>query len=140
MKEKIRSYSELITYNSYEDRFEYLKLDSVIGETTFGFERYLNQIFYKSKEWKRVRDRIIVRDKGCDLGIAGRDIYGPAIIHHINPITIEDIQNRNPCLFDPENLITTIDRTHKAIHYSDARQLILDPVERKPYDTCPWRK
>lgn len=134
-----KCYSDLMTFTSFTDRFNYLKLDGVIGETTFGFERYLNQTFYKSGEWRRLRDKIIVRDLGCDLGIEGRDIQKYAIIHHINPITIQDIQERRPCLFDPENLITTTDRTHKAIHYSDDSILIFEPIERTPYDTCPWR-
>lgn len=134
-----RCYSELISLPTYLDRYRYLKLDGVIGETTFGFERYLNQVFYKSGEWRRLRNEIIIRDLGCDLGIEGRDIQKGAIIHHINPITIKDIQNRNSCLFDPENLITTTDRTHKAIHYGDEKILIFDPIERTPYDTCPWR-
>lgn len=134
-----RCYSELISLPTYLDRYRYLKLDGVIGETTFGFERYLNQVFYNSGEWRRLRNEIIIRDLGCDLGIEGRDIQKGAIIHHINPITIKDIQNRNPCLFDPENLITTTDRTHKAIHYGDEKILIFDPIERTPYDTCPWR-
>ena len=134
-----RTYSELITFDSYEDRFNYLRLDGLIGETTFGFDRYLNQIFYKSPEWKRTRDIIIVRDKGCDLGVEGYEIRGKILIHHINPITLEDIRNRSYKLFDPENLITTVMMTHNAIHYGDDSLLVKAPVERKPNDTCPWK-
>ena len=134
-----RTYSELITFDSYEDRFNYLRLDGLIGETTFGFDRYLNQIFYKSPEWKRTRDIIIVRDKGCDLGVEGYEIRGKILIHHINPITLEDIRNRSYKLFDPENLITTFMMTHNAIHYGDDSLLVKAPVERKPNDTCPWK-
>lgn len=137
---EIRSYSELITIPTFEERFRYLKLDGRIGEETFGFDRYLNQIFYKSNEWLRVRDLVIVRDNGCDLGIEGREIYGRILIHHMNPITIDDITRRSKYLLDPEYLITTVKNTHDAIHYGDESLLIKGPIERSKYDTCPWKK
>lgn len=136
----IRSYSELITIPTFEERFRYLKLDGRVGEETFGFDRYLNQIFYKSNEWLRVRDLVIVRDNGCDLGIEGREIYGRILIHHMNPITIDDITRRSKYLLDPEYLITTVKNTHDAIHYGDESLLIKGPIERSKYDTCPWKK
>lgn len=135
----IRTYSELITLPTFEERFEYLKLDGKVGAETFGFDRYLNQVFYKTPEWLSTRDEIIVRDNGCDLGIQGREIFGRILIHHINPITIEDIENRSWKLFDPENLICTVKNTHDAIHFSDDSLLVKDPIERKRNDTCPWR-
>lgn len=137
---EIRSYSELITIPTFEERFRYLKLDGRVGEETFGFDRYLNQIFYKSNEWLRVRDLVIVRDNGCDLGIEGREIYGRILIHHMNPITIDDITRRSKYLLDPEYLITTVKNTHDAIHYGDESLLIKGPIERSKYDTCPWKK
>lgn len=136
----IRSYSELITIPTFEERFRYLKLDGRVSEETFGFDRYLNQIFYKSNEWLRVRDLVIVRDNGCDLGIEGREIYGRILIHHMNPITIDDITRRSKYLLDPEYLITTVKNTHDAIHYGDESLLIKGPIERSKYDTCPWKK
>lgn len=136
----IRSYSELITIPTFEERFRYLQLDGRVGEETFGFNRYLNQIFYKSDEWLRVRDLVIVRDNGCDLGIEGREIYGKILIHHMNPITIDDIIKRSKYLLDPEYLITTVKNTHDAIHYGDDSLLIKGPIERSKYDTCPWKK
>ena len=136
-----KSYSELIKIPTFEERFEYLKLEGKVGAATFGYERYLNQILYNSKEWKDFRNRIIIRDNGCDLAFEDRDIPRGArlIIHHINPITVDDILSRDPCLFDPENVITTIKRTHDAIHYGDASLLYQNPVDRKPNDTVPWR-
>lgn len=136
----IRTYSELIKLPTFEERFEYLKLDGVVGEATFGFDRYLNQIFYRSPEWKAVRDDVIVRDNGCDLGIEGREIYGRILIHHMNPISKEDILNRSDFLLNPDYLISTIKNTHDAIHYSDSSILILDPIVRRPNDTCPWKR
>lgn len=135
----IRTYSELITLPTFEERFEYLKLGGKVGRETFGFDRYLNQILYKLPEWRSTRDIVIVRDNGCDLGIPGREIYGKILVHHMNPITVEDILNRNPDIFDPEYLISTIKNTHDAIHYSDESLLIKDPIERSKNDTCPWR-
>lgn len=137
----IRTYSELIKLSTFEERFEYLKLDGVIGEDTFGFDRYLNQLFYTSPEWRSLRKDIITRDLGCDLGISDREILDNKIlIHHMNPITKEDILNRTKFLLDPEYLITTIDNTHKAIHFGNADFLINQiPIIRSKNDTCPWR-
>lgn len=135
-----KSYSELIKLKTFEERFQYLKLDGRVGVATFGNDRYLNQILYSSRKWKNFRREIIKRDGGCDLGVPGHefDMYGN--IHHINPITIDDVLNERPCVYDPENVILTMSNTHKAIHYSDERILDGMPVERKPYDTCPWKK
>ena len=140
MKMSVRTYTELISLPTLEERFRYLKLDGKIGEATFGFQRWLNQEFYHSSEWLSFRDDVIIRDNGCDLGIAGHEIFGPVLIHHINPITYEDIINRNPCVFDLENVICTQLKTHNAIHYGDESILILKPVQRSRNDTCPWRK
>ena len=136
----VRTYTELISLPTFEERFRYLKLDGKIGEATFGFQRWVNQEFYHSSEWLSFRDDVIIRDNGCDLGIAGHEIFGPVLIHHINPITYEDIINRNPCVFDLENVICTQLKTHNAIHYGDESILILKPVQRSRNDTCPWRK
>lgn len=135
----IRTYSELITIPKFIDRFEYLKLSGRVGEATFGFDRYLNQQFYHSDDWKPIRDYIITRDLGCDLGVDGFKIYGRIYIHHMNPITIRDIQERTKYLTDPEFLICTTLDTHNAIHYGDSSLLVTEPVERTPYDTCPWK-
>lgn len=135
-----KSYNELITIPTFEERFRYLKVHGVIGNQTFGYDRYLNQKLYNtSSEWKRIRDKVILRDNGCDLGCEGFEIYGKIIIHHINPITVEDIVTCNPCVFDLNNLISTSHNTHNAIHYGDEKSLIVAPIERKQYDTCPWR-
>lgn len=136
----IRTYSELITIPTFEERFKYLQLNGFVGEETFGFDRYLNQNFYRSKEWKRIRDQIIVRDSGCDLGILDREIYGNIIIHHMNPITTDDIYRVSDYLTNPEYLICTTLRTHNAIHYGDESLLITAPIERRPNDTSPWRR
>lgn len=136
---KIRTYSELIKLNTFEERFRYLQIGGRVGEETFGFDRYLNQIFYKSDEWLRVRDEVIVRDNGCDLGIAGHKIYGRILVHHMNPIRIEDILNRSEFLLNPEYLISTVKLTHDAIHYGDESLLIRAPIQRYKNDTCPWR-
>ena len=135
----IKTYSELITIPTFEERFEYLKLDGQVGVETFGFNRYLNQAFYKSDEWLSIRDYVITRDNGCDLGMEGYEIYGRILIQHINPITKDDIIQRSRILLDPENLITTIKRTHDAIHYGDSNLLMRAPIERRKNDTCPWR-
>lgn len=140
MKNSIRTYSELITIPTFEERFEYLKLNGSVGLETFGHDRYLNQILYNSPEWRRFRPEIIVRDNGCDLACEGYEIFGKILIHHINPITAKDILNRNPKVFDPENVITTVHNTHNAIHYGDENLLITAPIERSRNDTCPWRK
>ena len=136
-----KSYSELQLIDSFMDRFEYLKLnDKQVGEETFGCNRYLNQIFYKSSDWLRVRDFVIVRDNGCDLGMKDRPINGLIIVHHINPITKEDLLNLSPKLFDPNNLICCSKLTHDQIHYGDGSMLIQDqPLERYENDTIPWR-
>ena len=136
----IKTYSELIKFNTFEDRYRYLKLDGRVGVDTFGFDRYLNQIFYRSGKWKSIRDEVIIRDNGCDLGIDGREIHGRIIIHHMNPITIEDIEKESEYLIDPEFLITTVLNTHNAIHYGDESLLMLMPVERTRNDTCPWKR
>lgn len=136
----IRTYSELITIPTFEERYDYLRLGGKVGEETFGFDRYINQLFYRSKEWKSIRDHVITRDNGCDLGIEGREIYGKILIHHMNPITKDDILQRSEYLLDPEYLITTIKNTHDAIHYGDRSLLITSPVERSRNDTCPWRR
>lgn len=135
----IRTYSELITLPTFEDRFEYLRLDGSVGEETFGFDRYLNQKFYKTPEWLKVRDEVIIRDFGCDLGVQGREIYGRILVHHMNPITMDDIVHRTKYLLDPEYLITTVKNTHDAIHFGDGSLLVTDPIERTKNDTCPWR-
>ena len=135
----IRTYSELIAFPAFEERYEYLRLNGRVGEETFGFERYLNQVFYKSKEWRSIRDYVIARDNGCDLGMEGYEIRGQILIHHINPITKEDILQRRDVLLNPEYLITTVKNTHDAIHYGDINLLVTAPIERKKNDTCPWR-
>lgn len=137
----IRSYTELSKLMSFEERFNYLRLDGRIGVDTFGFDRVFNQKFYQSTEWKRIRDYVIVRDLGCDLGIEGHEIYGQRIlIHHMNPIRIDDITSGSKFLLDPEYLITTIHSTHNAIHYGDENHIIKAPIERSKNDTCPWRR
>lgn len=137
----IKTYSELMELPTFEERYEYLRLGGKVGEDTFGFDRYLNQIFYKSDEWKSIRNKVITRDNGCDLGIPDREIRGERIlVHHMNPITKEDIINRSDILLNPEYLITTVDNTHQAIHYGDSELLYKDPIVRTPNDTCPWKK
>lgn len=136
----IRTYSELITLPTFEERFKYLQLNGRVGEETFGFDRYLNQVFYRSDEWRRIRDEVILRDNGCDLGVEGREIHGRILIHHMNPITKEDILKRSDYLLNPEYLICTVKSTHDAIHYGDENLLIKGPVERHKNDTCPWRR
>lgn len=135
----IRTYSELIALPTFEERYEYLRLGGKVGEDTFGFDRYLNQSFYKSKEWLAIRDKVIIRDNGCDLAMEDREINGRILIHHMNPITKEDILNRSEFLLDPEYLICTVKNTHDAIHYGDRSLLITAPIERSKNDTCPWR-
>lgn len=134
----IRSYSELKQLISFEDRYEYLRIKGQVGETTFGFDRYLNQILYTSKRWRKTRDDIIIRDNGCDLGVEGHEIYSSIIVHHINQITVEDVELDRDILYDPEFLICTIFQTHNAIHYGDASLLPRAPIERRRNDTCPW--
>jgi len=136
-----KSYSELIKIPTFEERFEYLKLDGAVGDFTFNGKRQLNQVLYRSPEWKSFRREIAIRDDGCDLAHPDHRVYGNTklIIHHINPLTIEDILERRPCVFDKENVILTTHNTHEAIHYSNADILFTEPIERKPNDTCPWR-
>lgn len=136
----IRTYSELITLPTFEERYRYLRLGGTVGEDTFGFDRWINQRFYKDPEWLAIRDQVIVRDNGCDLGIEGREIYGKILVHHMNPITKDDILNRTDFLLNPEYLICTIKSTHDAIHYSDEGLLMKEPITRTKNDTCPWRK
>ena len=135
-----KCYSELITIPTFIERYRYLRLGGKVGEDTFGFDRYLNQIFYKDPEWLRTRDLVIIRDGVCDLAVPDREILSRILVHHINPITKEDIINRDPKLFDLENLISTVKNTHDAIHYGDENLLIIEPIERSQNDTCPWRR
>ena len=140
MKKMIRTYSELIKLKTFKDRFEYLKLDGIVGEETFGFDRYMNQIFYKSREWTSVRRSVIIRDNGCDLGVEGYEIHGKILIHHMNPINLSDIVYKTDELLNPDYLITTVLSTHNAIHYGDASLLPVLPIERRANDTCPWKR
>lgn len=135
----IRTFKELSRLKTFEERFEYLKLSGAVGQDTFGFDRYLNQQFYRSQEWRVVRDFVILRDNGCDLGIEGYEIPGRVIIHHMNPITQEDIENRTERLLNPEYMICCSHNTHNAIHYGDVSLLPKDPITRTPGDTCPWK-
>lgn len=136
-----KTYSELITIPTFKERYEYLKLGGKVGEETFGFDRYLNQMFYNSREWRDFRRSIVIRDMGCDLGIIDLEISGLIIVHHINPIPKHAIERRLiDILMNPENVICTSLDTHNAIHYGDASLLIAEPIERKQNDTCPWRQ
>lgn len=141
MSTSIRTYSELSRLSSFEERFKYLKLSGSVGKETFGFDRWINQYFYqRSQEWKQIRDHVIIRDNGCDLGVKGYDIYERIIVHHMNPISMEDFERQSKFLLDPEFLICTTHLTHNAIHYGDERLILNVPVERTMYDTCPWKK
>ena len=135
----IRTYSELITIPTFEERFEYLQLKGSVGKDTFGYDRYLNQVLYRSPEWKRLRNQIIIRDGGCDLACDGYDVYGKILIHHLNPITVEDVLTRSRKVFDPDNLVCVSHSTHNAIHYGDVDLLATGPIIRTKNDTCPWR-
>lgn len=136
-----KTYSELSKLTTFKERFNYLRLDGQVGKDTFGFDRIFNQKFYTSKEWRHIRDLVIVRDNGCDLGIEGYDIVGQnLIIHHINPISLEDIESKSDILLNPEYLITTTHNTHNAIHYGDDKLLITGPIQRSKNDTCPWKR
>lgn len=135
----IRTYSELITIPTFEDRFKYLQLKGTVGKDTFGYDRYLNQLFYQTIEWKRLRRDLIIRDCGCDLGVEGYEIHGRIIIHHMNPITKEDLLDRTDYLMNPEYLICTTHSTHNAIHYGDESLLVTAPIVRSKNDTCPWK-
>lgn len=136
----IKCYSELIELPSFEERYRYLRLSAKVGKDTFGFDRYLNQKFYRSAEWKRIRDMVIIRDNGCDLGIEDRVIHGKILIHHMNPISEKDIQYATDLLLNPEYLICVTHNTHNAIHYGDEDLLVKAPIIRTPYDTCPWKR
>lgn len=140
MSTTIKTYSELITLPTFIERFRYLKIGGRVGKDTFGHDRYLNQILYSSPEWKRFRRDIIIRDNGCDLGLEGFEINGKILVHHIEPITVEDVLRRDLKIFDPENVISTRHLTHNAIHYADESILFVEPIERTPNDTCPWRR
>jgi hypothetical protein len=135
----IRTYSELITIPTFEERYEYLRLQGKVGEETFGFDRWLNQVFYKSSEWKSIRNKVIVRDFGCDLALRDREIQGRILVHHMNPVMVKDIVDRTEFLLNPEYLVSTSKNTHDAIHYGDSSLLTTMPIERTQNDTCPWR-
>lgn len=134
----MKTYNDLIQIPTFQERFEYLKLNGKVGEETFGFDRYFNQRFYKSKEWKDIRNYVIARDNGCDLAISDREIFGKALIHHMNPISLDDIKNATDYLLNPDFLITTTKRTHDAIHYGDSSLLFLEPIVRRANDTKLW--
>jgi len=135
-----KSYKELSRLRTFEERYEYLKLNGQVGSDTFGFDRYLNQALYNSTEWRRFRRAVIIRDNGCDLGDPSHMLLEePIIVHHINPLTVKDLEERSEALFDMNNVICVSNRTHKAIHYGDQRLLPRDPIERKPNDTIPWK-
>lgn len=136
----IRTYSDLSKLKTFKERFAYLQLNGAVGRDTFGYDRYLNQILYRSQRWKKIRDSVIIRDNGCDLGVEGHEVYGRIIVHHMNVVTLEDIERESEFLFDPEFLISTTHNTHNAIHYGDESLLITAPVERCMNDTCPWRR
>ena len=135
----IRTYSELVTLSTFEERFKYLQLNGQVGESTFGFDRYMNQVFYRSQKWKSIRDFVIIRDCGCDLGVEGYDIHGKIIIHHMNPLSTRDIKTESGFLLNPDFLICTTHNTHNAIHYGDENLLVTAPIERTKNDTCPWK-
>lgn len=139
----ILTYKELIRLPTFEERLSYLLLHGRVGAETFGFDRWLNQHFYRSEEWKKLRREIIIRDNGCDLGVEGYDIQGAILVHHMNPIVADDIVNCTPYLLNPDFLVCTSFNTHQAIHYQNAELLKVAPIyptERKPNDTCPWKK
>ena len=135
----IKTYSELITLPTFEERFEYLQLKGSVGKDTFGYDRHLNQVLYRSPEWKRLRNQIIIREAGCDLACDGYDVYGKVLIHHLNPITVEDVLARSRKVFDPDNLVCVSHNTHNAIHYGNVDLLVTGPIIRTKNDTCPWR-
>lgn len=135
----IRYYNDLIQLKTFEERFRYLKINGKVGEETFGLDRYINQQLYKSQRWKSTRSKIIIRDDGCDLGIDGRQLDEYVVVHHMNPITLEDIEEERDIVFDPNYLICCSTRTHRAIHFGDENLLIRDPVIRRPNDICLWR-
>lgn len=136
----IKTYTELSQLTTFKERYAYLQLSGVVGKDTFGFDRYLNQTFYRSQKWKSIRDFVIIRDSGCDLGVEGYEIHGKILIHHMNPITLRDIEYESEFLLDPEYLICTTHNTHNAIHYGDENLLITEPIVRTRNDTCPWKQ
>lgn len=135
----IKTYSEMCSFSTFIERFNYLKLNGRVGVETFGFDRYLNQVLYCSQEWKRFRRQVIIRDNGCVFGLDGYDIQGRLIVHHINPITLEQIEQRDPMVFSMENVVCVTHNVHEAIHYGDESLIPTDPIIRKPNDTCPWK-
>ena len=136
----IKTYSELCKLKTFEERYRYLRLNGVVGQETFGYERILNQVFYqRSDKWKSIRDKVIIRDNGCDLGMEGHVIYGRILVHHMNPVTIDDLETESEYLLDPEFLICTTHSTHNAIHYGDESLLPAAPITRYKNDTCPWK-
>ena len=135
----IKTYSELILLPTFEERFKYLQLNGRVGDDTFGFDRYINQKFYRSADWKRIRDQIIIRDNGCDLALEGYEIYGRILIHHMNPITVKDVELSTEYLMNPEYLVCVTHNTHNAIHYGDEKQIVTGPIVRTKNDTCPWK-
>lgn len=134
------TYDELVLLSTFEERYEYLNLKGSVGIETFGSSRFINQSFYQSPEWMRIRDRVIIRDNGCDLGISDRNITGRIIIHHMNPITLQDLLDRSPLVYDSKYLVCVSYQTHLAIHYGNSNLLLKDPIDRKPNDTCPWKR
>lgn len=136
----IKTYSELMTIPDFIERYRYLRIGGAVGKDTFGHDRWLNQILYSSDEWKSFRRDVIIRDKGLDLGHSDYEITGKVLVHHINPITVQDVLNRDPKIFDFENVISTSLDTHNAIHYGDESLLLTSPVERTKHDTCPWKR
>ena len=140
MSTNIKTYSECMQLPTFLERFRYLQIGGYVGKETFGYDRYLNQILYRTPEWKSFRRDMILRDNGCDLACEGYEIHGNILVHHINPITVEDVVNRNPCIFDPDNVICTSLNTHNAVHYSDETILVTEPIVRKPHDTCPLKQ
>lgn len=135
----IKCHRDLIQLESFIERYQYLKLHGKVGEDTFGLDRYVNQTLYKSHKWRRTRSQIIIRDNGCDLGVEGHELDNYIVVHHMNPITLEDIEEERDIIFDPENLICCSSRTHQAIHFGDEGLLPKDFVQRRPNDTCLWR-
>jgi len=136
----MRNYRELSRLKTFDERFEYLKIGGLVGESTFGFERYLNQTLYNSSKWRRLRNQIIIRDNGCDLGVEGYEIQGIIIVHHMNPISVDDLKDFSDDIFNPEYLICVSLTTHNAIHYGDKSLIPQEPIERRPGDTCPWKE
>lgn len=137
----IRTYSELIRFQTFEERFRYLKLGGKVGADTYGFDRYINQQFYQNDPmWRSSRDTVIIRDNGCDLGVEGYEIHTKIIVHHMNPITMDDIIKKRDWIYDPEFLICTVHNTHNAIHYGDEHLIVKAPIERTKNDTCPWKR